>query len=75
LVARARGKVWIISNRDGGHLATGLVIVSTRQVSEELQYRVLSDAAPGRQARVVDPTLEDGYIWLMHCVRERKTRC
>jgi ABC-type multidrug transport system ATPase subunit len=64
LVARARGHVWTI-NSSGERPNSGLTIVSTLQLQDTVQYRVLGEpqgyaAAPG------EPSLEDGYLWLMN---------
>jgi ABC-2 type transport system ATP-binding protein len=64
VIARARGKVWTIFTT-GEKPDAGLVVVSTLQLSEGIQYRVLGDPPPGCQAEPVEPSLEDGYIWLM----------
>jgi hypothetical protein len=37
-----------------------------------VQYRVLGDASEYENVRTAEPSLEDGYIWLMQGVREGK---
>jgi ABC-2 type transport system ATP-binding protein len=64
VIARARGKVWTIFTT-GEKPNSGLVVVSTLQLSKGIQYRVLGDPPPGYEADPVEPSLEDGYIWLM----------
>ena len=64
VIARARGKVWTIFTT-GEKPNSGLVVVSTLQLSEGIQYRVLGDPLPSYKAEPVEPSLEDGYIWLM----------
>ena len=64
LITRARGKVWTIIT-DGERPDSGLVTVSTLQIQEGIQYRVVGQPGEGYNAKVVDPSLEDGYIWLM----------
>jgi ABC-2 type transport system ATP-binding protein len=71
LVDRARGKVWALLNGDDKRPESNLVIVSTRQVPEGIQYRVLGEPSSDSQPIAVEPTLEDGYIWLMHESRRR----
>ena len=69
LVNRARGKVWTILRRGDERPNGGLVVISTRQASEGTRYRVLGEPDPGSQPIAAEPTLEDGYIWLMHQAR------
>jgi ABC-2 type transport system ATP-binding protein len=65
LIAQARGKVWYMltpGNRPDGELTT----VSTLHLAEGIQYRVIGN--PGSaypDAQEAEPSLEDGYIWLM----------
>jgi len=63
LIARARGHVWTI-NSAGERPNNGLTIVSTLQLQDAVQYRVLGEPA-GQAAMPVEPSLEDGYMWLM----------
>jgi len=44
---------------------SGLSVVSTLQQLDGVQYRVLGMPAAHYQARPAEPSLEDGYIWLM----------
>lgn len=69
LVNRVRGKVWTVLNQNDERPNGGLVIISTRQTSEGVLYRVLGELGPDSQSTAVEPTLEDGYIWLMHQAR------
>ncbi len=64
LISRARGKVWTITT-GGARPDDGLAVVSTLQMQEGVQYRVLGTPGPGHEAHQVEPSLEDGYIWLM----------
>ena len=43
----------------------GVSVVSTLQMQNGIQYRVLGDPAPQYNATPIEPSLEDGYIWLM----------
>ena len=64
LIAQARGSVWMITTqaeRPNG----GLTIVSTLQMANGVQYRVLGDPDGRYDASPVEPSLEDGYMWLM----------
>jgi ABC-type multidrug transport system ATPase subunit len=69
LIARARGRVWRIVT-DGEKPDSELTVVSTRQLDTGVEYRVLGEptahsTAHAGQAEPVEPSLEDGYIWLM----------
>jgi ABC-type multidrug transport system ATPase subunit len=66
LVRSAQGKVWTIRS-DGPAPNHGLSVVTTLQLADTVQYRVLGqDARPWYEdATPIEPTLEDGYIWLM----------
>ncbi len=48
----------------------GLAIISTLQMQDGVQYRVLGQPDASWQAVAVEPSLEDGYIWLMKQSRE-----
>lgn len=60
LIDRARGHVWTFSGRRPGDDVT---VVSTLHLQHGVQYRVLGQ--PGGDALPAEPTLEDGYMWLM----------
>ena len=64
LIARARGHVWTI-NRSGERPNAALTIVATLQLQDTVQYRVLGDPQ-GYAAAPAEPSLEDGYLWLMN---------
>jgi ABC-2 type transport system ATP-binding protein len=64
LMAQARGHVWTILARDQ-RLNDDLVIVSTRQHQDGIQYRVIGDNVADYHAQAAEPGLEDGYMWLM----------
>ena len=42
-----------------------LMVVSTLQLQHGMQYRVLGDPVGYLNATPVEPSLEDGYMWLM----------
>lgn len=65
LIARARGQVWTILSRSGERPDGGLAIISTLQMQDGVQYRVLGQPAASWEAVPSEPSLEDGYIWLM----------
>jgi ABC-type multidrug transport system ATPase subunit len=67
LMAQARGKVWTLST--AGEPPNGeLAIISSVQLPDTIQYRVLGAPAAHYNPTPVEPNLEDGYMWLM---RER----
>jgi len=63
LVMRAKGKVWSITT-DGGQPNGGLSVVSTLQMYNGVQYRVLGVPDSAYQATPLEPSLEDAYILL-----------
>ncbi len=73
LIARARGKVWTLTMADD-RPDESLSIVSTLQLGEGVQYRVVGCPDGIYQASSAAPSLEDGYICLMHESRQEKTR-
>ncbi len=73
LVAGAEGKSWVITSQDGTKPDHGLVVVSTRQMAHGVQYRVLGDPDASYGAMSDEPSLEDGYIWLMSRARRQLT--
>ena len=64
LIAHARGRVWNLVTR-GEHPDTSLTVVSTIQLQDEVQYRVVGKLVGAPKAVAVEPSLEDSYIWLM----------
>ncbi|MCL4879326.1 MAG: ABC transporter ATP-binding protein [Anaerolineae bacterium] len=63
MIAQVRGKVWhIVTN--GERPDHGLSVVSTLQVQQGVQYRVIGEPDPVYSAVSVEPSLEDGYMWL-----------
>lgn len=66
LIAAARGHVWQITSADGRKPNSGLVVVSTLHLAEGVQYRVVGESADEYLgATPAQPSLEDGYVWLM----------
>jgi hypothetical protein len=68
LIGQARGHVWAVTAASGQPPA-GVSVVSSVQLENGTHYRVLGQPADG-QGRAVDPTLEDGYMWLMSRVKD-----
>ena len=64
LIEQVRGHVWAITT-SGDRPTQGLAVVSTLQLQHSIQYRVLGMPAPTDSALALEPSLEDGYIWLM----------
>ncbi len=66
LIEQARGHVWQISS-SGSEARPGddLILVSTLQLQNGVQYRVVGDPVGYANAAPVEPSLEDGYMWLM----------
>ncbi len=69
LIAKTRGQVWNIVTA-GERPNGGLSVVSTLQLQDGVQYRVLGMPSAGYEAKPVEPSLEDGYIWLMQQSRD-----
>jgi len=64
LIQEARGHVWTILT--GGERPNhGLTVVSTLQLHNGIQYRVLGMPEASYAATPIEPSLEDGYIWRM----------
>ncbi len=73
LIAQARGKVWTITMADE-RPDDSLSIVSTLQLREGVQYRVVGDPNGTHNATTVEPSLEDGYICLMRESRQEAAK-
>lgn len=65
LVLQAQGKVWMVETQ-GERPSGDIVIVSSVQLQHSMQYRVLGTPAAQLKAQLVEPSLEDGYMWLMN---------
>jgi len=65
LILQAEGKVWTVETQ-GEHPGGDIVIVSSVQLQHTTQYRVLGTPATHYKAIPTEPSLEDGYMWLMH---------
>ena len=69
LVGETRGKVWIITTQ-GIKPEGNFTVVSTLNMGTTIQYRVVGELSPRAGAVPAEPSLEDGYVWLM---REQHT--
>ena len=70
VVNSARGRVWIIAT-PGGKPVGDFTVVSTLNMGATVQYRVVGMPGAQMQAMPAEPTLEDGYVWLMRAGREQ----
>lgn len=75
LIAAARGHVWLILNKDGRGTSSerpndGLSVVSTLQLADGVQYRVIGQPSAAFNAQPTEPTLEDGYIFAMQQTKQ-----
>lgn len=64
LVGQTRGKVWIITTQ-GIKPEGNFTVVSTLNMGATIQYRVVGALSPRAGAVPAEPSLEDGYVWLM----------
>lgn len=67
LLESARGRVWTVATageRPGGDVT----VVSMVHAGAEVRYRVVGEVGSG-DAVPAEPTLEDGYVWLMRGAR------
>ncbi len=64
LIEQAQGRVWTIVT-GGAQPSKDLEVVSTLQVRNGTRYRVLGEKPANWEAEASEPTLEDGYLWLM----------
>lgn len=66
LTRRAEGHIWTIISADGAKPNGNLTVVSMQQMPQGIAYRVVGeDVSTYPQARPEQPSLEDGYMWLM----------
>ena len=64
LVGATRGKVWTVTTA-GEKPAGNATVIATMHLGSSVQYRVVSETSPGPGAEPAEPSLEDGYVWLM----------
>jgi ABC-2 type transport system ATP-binding protein len=71
LLAETRGHVWQIVSPGGERPSGDFTLVSSLPRSAGgFDYRIVGRPAPGLAATPVEPSLEDGYVWLM---RDKQT--
>lgn len=64
LIQQARGKVWSIMTQ-GDYPDSSLTVVSTLQLQNAIQYRVIGTPEAHYNATPLEPGLEDGYMLRM----------
>lgn len=64
LINETRGKVWIITT-EGIKPQGNFTVVSTMNMGTSMQYRVVGELSQQVGAAPGEPSLEDGYVWLM----------
>src|SRR5260221_694903 len=69
LITETRGKVWMITT-DGTKPQGNFTVVSTMNMGATVQYRVVGELSPRSGAVETEPSLEDGYVWLMREQRQ-----
>lgn len=72
LIEGARGHVWSIQT-DGTRPNDDLTIVSTLQLARGTVYRVVGNPNGRYTAESAEPSLEDGYLWLMRSYEHERT--
>jgi ABC-2 type transport system ATP-binding protein len=66
LMQAAQGKVWTVTTTSAHRPENGLTVISMLHLAEGMQYRLVgTHPAEYPGAQTVQPSLEDGYVWLM----------
>jgi len=71
LISLVRGQVWVVTT-SGESPGGDLIIVSSLQQQATTQYRLLGLPAAHYKPIPVEPSLEDGYIWLMRKLNSKQ---
>lgn len=68
LIQQADGKVYIIKTpkKIDNRIKEKYICLNVSNSRAGVQYRVLSDTLPEEKAELQSPTLEDGYMYLLH---------
>lgn len=68
LIRQADGKVYLItaSKELDRHIREKYVCLNISNTRTGIQYRILSDTPPEEKGKIQSPTLEDGYMYLLH---------
>jgi ABC-2 type transport system ATP-binding protein len=64
LIRNLKGRVWLVTTKGEKPVFQG-GIVSTLQVQDGMQYRLIGERPKGYACKPAEPSLEDGYLWLM----------
>jgi len=72
LINETRGKVWIITT-EGMKPQGNFTVVSIMNMGTSMQYRVVGELSQQAGALPTEPSLEDGYVWLMREQRNPAT--
>lgn len=64
VIAQTQGKVWLITTQ-GSKPEGDFTIVSMLNMGASIQYRVVGEVVHQPGAVPTEPSLEDGYVWLM----------
>ena len=73
MLQETRGKVWIITTQ-GSKPEGNFTVVSTLNMGATIQYRVVGELTTQAEAIPAEPSLEDGYVWLMREQRSPASR-
>jgi ABC-2 type transport system ATP-binding protein len=66
LMQAAQGKVWNVTTTSAHRPNHGLTVISMLHLAEGIQYRLVGAQPSGySNAQAIQPSLEDGYVWLM----------
>jgi hypothetical protein len=63
-IDQTQGKVWVITTL-GPKQEGDFTVVSTLNLGSSVQYRVVGEVVSQPGAVPTEPSLEDGYVWLM----------
>lgn len=68
LIQQADGKVYLItaSKKMDRHIKEKYICLNRNNSRAGMQYRILSDTLPEEKGKIQTPTLEDGYMYLLH---------
>jgi ABC-2 type transport system ATP-binding protein len=70
LTSRAQGHVWTLVKPAGEQPSRESTVVSMLHLAEGTQYRLVGGSVTENpEARAVQPSFEDGYVWLMRSAR------
>jgi ABC-type multidrug transport system ATPase subunit len=70
LLAETLGHVWVVNAGLGSKPSGDFTVVSSLpQADGSIQYRIVGEPSAGMAAVPAEPSLEDGYVWLMRDFR------